>query len=67
MPFIVFQGIEDFSLREFCINGNLKVQYLVNTADESELPRQAVTVFAWSSEKHMVFYYPDEDYASSVD
>ena len=45
----------------------MKVQYLVNTADESEFPRQAVTVFAWSSEKHMVFYYPDEDYACSVD
>ena len=42
------------------------MQYLVNTADESELPRQAGTVFAWSSEKHMVLCFPDEDYASSV-
>ena len=32
---------------------------LVNTADESELPSQAVTVFAWSSKKHAVLYYPD--------
>ena len=28
------------------INGYMKVQCLVNTADESELPSQAVTVFA---------------------
>ena len=31
------------------INGNPKVQYLVNMVDESELSGQAVTVFAWSS------------------
>ena len=35
------------------------MQRLVNTADESELPSQAVTVFAWSSKKHMVLQYPD--------
>ena len=33
------------------INGHLKVQCLVNMVDESELPSQAVTVFAWSSKK----------------
>ena len=27
--------------------------------DESELPTQAVTVFAWSSKKHVVLGYPD--------
>ena len=30
----------------------------MNTADESELPSQAVTVFAWSSKKHVVLCYP---------
>ena len=43
-----------FHLREFCKdwnNGNLKVQCLVNIVDESELPSQDVTVFAWSSKK----------------
>ena len=28
-------------------------------ADESELPSQAVTVFAWSSKKQVVLHYPD--------
>ena len=41
------------------ISGNLKVQCPVNTADESELPSQGVTVFAWSSKKHKVLCYPD--------
>ena len=41
------------------INGNLKVQCLVNMAGESELPNQAVTVFALSSRKHAVLCYPD--------
>ena len=40
------------------INGNPKVQCLVNLVDESELPSQAVTVFAWSSKKHAVLHYP---------
>ena len=31
----------------------------MNTADELELPNQAVTVFAWSSKKHAVLRYPD--------
>ena len=35
------------------------MQYLVNTVDVSELPSEAVTVFAWSSKKHMVLPYPD--------
>ena len=58
----VFQGTEIFSVKNFVktkINEYLKVQWLVNTADESELPRQAVTVFAWSSKKHAVLHYPD--------
>ena len=44
-----------FPLREFCQNcnnGHPKVQCLMNMVDESELPSQAVTVFAWSSKKH---------------
>ena len=32
---------------------------LVNTADESELPSKALTVFAWSSNKHVVVGYPE--------
>ena len=28
--------------------------------DESELPTQAVTVFAWSSKKHEILHYSDE-------
>ena len=35
------------------------MQCLVNTADESELPSQTVTVFAWSSKKYVVLRYPD--------
>ena len=49
---LVFWGTEIFSIENFVktkINGYLKVQWLVNTTDESELSRQAVTVFAWSS------------------
>ena len=34
------------------------MQRLVNTADESELPGQALTVFACSSKKHVVLRYP---------
>ena len=30
----------------------------MNTVDESELPSQAVTVFVWSSKKHVVLRYP---------
>ena len=63
VSFIAFQGTEIFSVKNFVktkINEYLKVQWLVNTADESELPRQAVTVFAWSSKKHAVLPYPDE-------
>ena len=51
-----------FPLRDFVntkINGNPKVQSLVNTADELELPSQAVTVFAGSSKKHVLLRYPD--------
>ena len=33
------------------------MQCLVNMAHESELPSQAVTVFAWSSKKHVVLIY----------
>ena len=63
MPFIVFQGIENVfhyeNLIKSRINGNLKVQYLVNTVVESEFPSQAVTVFAWSSKKYVALRYPD--------
>ena len=31
----------------------------MNTVHESEFPRQAVTVFAWSSKKHVVLHYLD--------
>ena len=31
----------------------------MNMADESELPSQAVTIFAWPSKKHAVLHYPD--------
>ena len=48
------------------INGILKVQYLVNMADESELPSQAVTVFAWPSNTWFCSILM-EDYAFSVD
>ena len=64
VPFTVFQGIEISSIKRILsrlkLNGYLKVQCLVNTADESELPSQAVTVFAWSSKKHVVLHYSDE-------
>ena len=35
------------------------MQCLVNTVGESELPSQALTLFAWSSKKHVVLHYPD--------
>ena len=35
------------------------MQCLVNTVDESELPSQGVTVFAWSSKKHVVYKIED--------
>ena len=41
------------------INRNSKVQHLVNMVDESELSNQAITVFAWSSKRHMVLHYAD--------
>ena len=41
------------------ISGIPKVLCLVTMADESELPSPAVTVFAWSSEKHVVLCFPD--------
>ena len=41
------------------INGNLKVQCLLNREDKSAFPRQAVTGFAWSLKKQAVLCYPD--------
>ena len=35
------------------------MQCLVNTGDESDLPRQAVTVFAWQSKKRSDLHYLD--------
>ena len=40
------------------IKRNSEVQHLVNTVDESELPNQALIVFAGSSKRHML-HYPD--------
>ena len=61
--FCSLPGIENFFHYENFvkteINGNPKVPCLVNMVDESELPSQAVTVFAWSSKKHVVLCYPD--------
>jgi hypothetical protein len=37
----------------------MKMQCLVNTVDESELPSQTVTVFAWSSKKLAVLSSPN--------
>ena len=48
------------------VNRHLKVQCFVNTADESELPNQDVTVFTWSS-KNAFCVILMEDYAFSVD
>ena len=74
VPFTIFQGIEFFPLKEFCkdqnkwksedvmsgeYSSNPNVQGLVSMADESELPSQAVTVFAWSLKKHAVLHYPN--------
>ena len=47
-----------FPLREFC-KDLMKLQYLVNTTDESVLPSQAIIVFVWSSKKHVVLHYHD--------
>ena len=61
VPFTVFQVIENFPLTEFVktkINGNPKMQCLVNMVDDLELPSQAVTAFAWSSKKHSALCYP---------
>ena len=41
------------------IHRNSKVQHLVNTVDESELPNQAITVVAWSSKRHVVLPYAE--------
>ena len=54
VPFKVSQGIEIFSIKTFVkteINGHPKIQCMVNIANESELPSQAVTDFAWSPRK----------------
>ena len=40
------------------INGYPKVQHLVNMVNESEVSNHAVTIFAWSSKKHVVLDYP---------
>ena len=44
------------------VNGNSKVQCLMNVMNESELPGQVLTVFVWSSRKQrkqMILHYPD--------
>ena len=50
-----------FPLREFCKDpntGNPKVQCLVSTADELELPSQAVTVLP-DHQRNVILHYPD--------
>ena len=47
--------------------GILKVQYLVNMADESELPSQTVAVFTWLSKKYWSYIILMEDFVFSVD
>ena len=37
----------------------MKVQCLVNIADDLEYPSQAVTFFGWSSKKQTVLPYPN--------
>ena len=49
------------------INGNPKLQCLVNMVDESELPSQAVTVIAWSSWNMQSCVILMEVYGFSVD
>ena len=41
--------------------GNPKVQCLVHMVNDSKFPRQAVTIFAWSSKRHVVLHYPDSN------
>ena len=63
VPFTVFQGIEIFfhleNIVKIKISGHPKLQCLVNTVNESELPSQVVTVCTWSSKKHAVLLYSD--------
>ena len=66
-PFTVFQGIEIFSIKRTEIHRNLQVQCIVNTVDESELPSQPITVFAWSSKNMQSCIILVEDYVFSVD
>lgn len=58
MPFTVFQEMEIFFLLENFVkakvNGNLMVQCLVNMANESELPSQAVTVFPLGHQRNVL-------------
>ena len=51
-----------FPLWECCKDQNewnTKLKCLMNTGNESELPNQTVTVFAWSLKKHAVLCSPD--------
>ena len=72
MPFTVFQGIGFFffSLREFCRDQNKltsEVVCLVDTADESELPSQAVTFLPGHQKNMCACIILMEDYAFSID
>lgn len=46
ITFAVFHGTEILSFREFSGDDNLKVQYLLTTADEGIPPNQVVTILA---------------------
>ena len=65
IPGILFQSSRKwkiFPLREFFKDQNKWISQGAtsgDTLDESELPRQAVTVSAWSSKKHSVLHYPN--------
>ena len=62
VPLQSSRELKVFPLREFCKDWNKrKSEGAVSGeySDESGLPSQAGTVFAWSSKKHAVSCYPD--------
>lgn len=56
-----------FLLREFCKDWISKGTMSGEYVDDSKFPSQTITIFAWSSKKHMAFAILMEDYAFSVD
>lgn len=58
VPFAIFMGSEIFlHSSETRINGNMKLQYPMNTASEGKLFWQALTNFARLSQKHKVSHF----------